>query len=148
MAKYQINNKEDAFDFANKLLAFVGNPEKFQPITIEASFGKQRSNKQNKYYWLVLADYVAPYFAANPVRLVQFILNKVMQFSITPDFVHEMFKIAYLNSNSTTSNNTKKMSDYTEQIRHDFYHDYQITIPEPREENDTRDNTKDMPTGS
>lgn len=139
MAKYQINNKEDAFDFANKMLAFVAG-EKFSPITIDASFGKQRSNKQNKYYWLVLADYVAPYFAANPVKLVQFILNKVMQYSITPDFVHEMFKIAYLNSQSTTENNTKKMSDYTDLIRHDFFHDYQITIPEPTYEPENQGN--------
>jgi hypothetical protein len=136
MAKYQINNKEDAFDFANRLLAFVGNPAKFEPVTIEANFGKKRSNQQNKYYWMVLADYVAPFFAANPVKLVQFILNRVMQYSITPDFVHEMFKIVYLKGGSTTDNNTKKMKDYTEEIRHDFLHEYQINIPEPEGNNE------------
>lgn len=127
----QINNKEEALAFCNDLVGqFMGAGEA-KPITIQYGYRKKRSLNQNAWYWKWLSDYVVPYFQDNPVKLVQFILDKVIKFKITPEMVHEMFKMVYNNGISTTRNDTKRMAEYCDDIRHDFLHDYQVNIPEP-----------------
>lgn len=130
VAERQINNKAEAMAYANDLLGHF-REEGAAPITIKYGYKKQRSLNQNAWYWKWLSDYVVPYFSENPVSMVQFILNKVVKFNITPELVHEMFKMVYNNGISTTRNDTKRMAEYCDSIRHDFLHDYRVHIPEP-----------------
>lgn len=129
MAIYPINNLEEAEEFCNRLMKFAKKAD-FQPIKVDASFGKKRSNPQNAYYWKSLTDYVLPFFANNPMRLIELVL-KAVKFSITKEFIHELYKMIYRQGASTTKANTIGMVNYMDNIRHDFYHDYGIDIPEP-----------------
>lgn len=132
MAIYPINNLEEAEDFCNKLMKFA-KKEDFKPIKVDASFGKKRSNNQNAYYWKSLEAYVLPFFAENPVRLIELVL-KAVKFSITKEFIHELYKMIYRQGASTTKSNTVGMVNYMDSIRHDFFHDYGIDIPGPTTE--------------
>ncbi len=129
MSVYAINDRDEALEFCDKLMKFAKS-KTFKPIKIEANFGKARSNSQNSYYWLAISEYILPYFLLNPIKLVELVL-KGLKFAVTKEFIHEIFKMIYLQGSSTTKSSSTSMADYMESIRHDMFHDYQLLVPEP-----------------
>lgn len=126
----QLNNKTEAMAFCNDLIGHFMKPA-FEPIIVKYGFRKQRSLNQNAWYFKWLTDYVVMAFNQDPVKLVNFLVTKVIKFKMTTESVHELLKIVYNDGLTTTRNDTKKMMEYCDKIRHDFLHDYEIHIPEP-----------------
>src|SRR5690349_18927661 len=127
----QIYNKQEVYDFCNKLMGCYMDGKEMAPITISYGFGEKRTTQQNKWYWKWLSDYVVKFFQDNPTELVRLILNKVLKFHITPELIHEMLKVVYNNGISTTKNDTKTMIAYSNKIREDFMFEFNLAIPEP-----------------
>lgn len=131
VAERVLNNKLEAYAFANDLLGKFAGGQEIRPIIVKYSYRKQRTNPQNSLYWVWLNDKVVPFFVENPTKLVDFILRRVMKMNVTADLVHAMLKAIYNHSLSTTSNDTKRMGEYMEMASHDLYHDYGIEKCEP-----------------
>jgi hypothetical protein len=132
MKSYSIANKEEAFDFCNRLMAYVASP-KFQPLTVEADFGKKRTLPQNNYYWTVIVDEALGHYGAFPAHLIHDLVS-ASKADLTKEFVHELFKTMFNHGRSTTKLDTVGKKQYQEAIRHHFLHEYQFNIPEPKED--------------
>lgn len=99
----------------------------------------KRSIKQNKYQWGVVYEYAVAYYKEHVGNMIRDILEAV-EFKITKEFVHELFKVLFNYKESTAENSTVKEMKYLDKIRHHFWHKYQYDIPPP--------NTPPMPNES
>lgn len=128
----KITNKVDAFDFISRLHNYVNKPN-FEEITIKVITKKSsRSNKQNRYYWGVIIGTATEFYLKN-IRALIIDLMEAMRFEITPDFIHELFKLMFNKGQSTIKLKTDEMMQYQDNIRHHFWHKYKIDIPPPNE---------------
>ena len=109
----------------------------------------KRSNAQNEYYWGVLIKHVTEYYQGNEIQLVRDLINYIekqtkSQFAPNKDFIHEIFKLIFNNSQSTCFKDvtlptgqvitgTMQMNDYWERIRDFYYHEKKLLIPLPNE---------------
>ncbi len=129
----KITNKTEAYQFIYRLLNYLDRPD-FKGITFEVVSEKpKRSLQQNKYYWGVVIEKAVDFYKQN-IRLLIVDLMEAMNFALTPDFIHELFKMLFNGGKSTTGLKTDEMMNYQDKIRHHFLHKYGVDIPPPNEE--------------
>ncbi|MGL4999500.1 MAG: hypothetical protein ACRC5T_11075 [Cetobacterium sp.] len=128
----KITNKAEAWDFISKIKSALERPN-FQGVTFQVVTDKpKRSLEQNKYYWGVIVDKAIEFYLGN-IRALITDLMAAMRFELTPDFIHELFKLMFNKGCSTAKLKTDEMVIYQDNIRHHFLHKYKIDIPPPNE---------------
>lgn len=128
----KITNKVDAFEFIARLQGYMAKPE-FESISFQVVAHKpKRSIKQNSYYWGVVIQMTLEFYLNNIKALITDLMQ-AMRFELTPDFVHELFKLMFNKGLSTTKLKTDGMMAYQDAIREHFFHKYKVDIPPPNE---------------
>lgn len=132
LKKVTFQNKQEAYDWCNKLLAYFWDNQNPKPITVSYGFGEIRRLPQNAYYWLCLSKAVE-YFEQNPLELIRFIEKSVDEKFLTTKFLHELCKMRYLKDDTTTDKDTAVFAKLTDSLRQDMLHDHNLLIEEPRQ---------------
>ena len=93
---------------------------------------KARSLQQNKYMWGVVLDKSLEFYSNNESALVLDILDFIKA-DLTPEFVHELFKMGFNNSKSTAKLGTTGMEEYLLQVRVYMLQRHKLDIAPPNE---------------
>jgi hypothetical protein len=129
----KINTKEEALELANKIADYA-NSEEFAPFSVETDFKQTRTTKQNRYYFGVVVKMQYEYFANDLVKFMEW-LFKVLQHSLTTELIHEVNKIIYNASKSSTRLQVDEfINNFVNPIREDMLHLCGIDIPLPEDE--------------
>lgn len=128
-----IKDKSDIHGLSARLKEYFDKGNK-EPVTLQYVSSKpQRSVEQNKYYWGVVIPVALQYYKQNLTDLIKLLMD-AFKFSLTKDFIHELFKLRFNKGGSTTEHKTDTFSDeYINQIREHFWHEYEVDIPEPNQ---------------
>lgn len=130
---FVIKSLEDWNKISRRVEKHFRSPNAVTPlrVTVKRDY-KQRSAEQNAYYWGVVLVEAVRYYKNNPADLIRDLMA-AMKLDFTPEFAHELFKIMFNSGKSTAKNDVDEMVAYNDAIREHFYHNYTITIPEPKE---------------
>lgn len=99
-------------------------------LTVAEWGTKPRSNPQNRYLFGMVYPKVAKYYTANVGDFIRDVLL-AMKAKVTAEFIHELMKMMFNGSRTTTKLSTVGMMEYITLIREYFYHKYELDIPEP-----------------
>jgi hypothetical protein len=86
-----------------------------------------KSHKQRKYQWGVVYKHLLEYFANEPRKFLEYVL----QVGLSKEFIHEWIKLKY--KITTTEMSMYDFCKLIDKIRHDALHDLGLRIPEPNE---------------
>lgn len=130
--KISIENKAQLADFIERFQKYGDNNDKID-IKIDMTInGKERSLKQNNYYWSVVIGESVKFYAKNFDKLIIDSMT-ALKLKVTPDFIHLMFKMLFNKGKTTTDKKTDTMEDYILEIRGHMA-GYGLDIPPPNEE--------------
>jgi len=125
---YIIYGSEDALEPLELINKFKGSGKVFS-ITLDSIVdeGDFKSHKQRKYQWGIVYKHLLEYFANQPRKFLEYVL----QVGMSKEFIHEWIKLKY--KVSTTEIDMLKFCKLINAIRHDALHDLGLHIPEPNE---------------
>ena len=90
----------------------------------------KRSLQQNRYYHGVVIPRALEYYREHPIDMFRDI-KEALKADLTPEFVHELFKLLFIKGGSTRKLETAEMEEYHLAIRGHFARNYAWDIPTP-----------------
>lgn len=129
-ATFIIESAEHLRAFEEMLIPYFKNP-KAKPVEVIIQTGKRRSEKQNRGMWGVIYGDIIKFYCKNPKALGMDVVEYIMNFSPSIDFIHEMMKGLCNNNQSTAKLKTLEHCAYFDRIANRFMdkHGHEIKMP-------------------
>ena len=127
---FVIESAEHLRAFQEMFVPYFKNPES-TPIEVVIQKGKRRSTKQNSSMWGVIYDDIIKFYIKNPKALAADVVEYVINFKPSINFVHEMMKGLCNDGESTARLKTQGHCNYFDRIARRFMekHGHEVKMP-------------------